>query len=125
MIRTVKLRATPLTDETFERQGWKKHSTDDYQSIDDLYENIEDSDEDDTSDSPYFYSLKIPKNDLAQYTPMLITNASDEVEELEALGLNEGEYFIEMLDTNGLGFCATEEELEILYKALTGKYIEE
>ena len=60
-----------------------------------------------------------------KYIPMLISNASDEIEELKAMGLQSGEYFVEMLDTDGLGFCATEEELEILYKALTGKYIEE
>jgi hypothetical protein len=41
------------------------------------------------------------------------------------MGLNQGQYFVEMLDTDGLGFCTTEEELEILYRALTGKYIEE
>lgn len=56
---------------------------------------------------------------------MLVTNATDEVEELEALGLKPNQFFIEMLDTQGLGFCATEEELEILYRALTSKYIEE
>ena len=49
----------------------------------------------------------------------------DEAEELEALGLKPNQFFIEMLDTQGLGFCATEEELEILYRALTSKYIEE
>ena len=59
------------------------------------------------------------------YLFLVISNASDEIEELRAMGLQSGEYFVEMLDTDGLGFCATEEELEILYKALTGKYIEE
>ena len=41
------------------------------------------------------------------------------------MGLNPGQYFVEILDFDGLGFCTTEEELEILQRALTGKYIEE
>jgi hypothetical protein len=69
--------------------------------------------------------MKTPKMLKVVKLMMLISNASDEIEELKAMGLQSGEYFVEMLDTDGLGFCATEEELEILYKALTGKYIEE
>jgi len=69
--------------------------------------------------------MALPKNSFDKYVPLLVSNASDEIPELKALGLSEGEYFIEMLDTSGLGFSSTEEELEILYKALTGKYIEE
>jgi len=126
MIRTTKLRATPITEETFIRQGWKRNSVDDYQSIDDLYENPEDVESGDIDDdTPFLFSIKLPKTSIGKYIPMLISNASDEIEELRAMGLQRGEYFVEMLDTDGLGFCATEEELEILYKALTGKYIEE
>ena len=126
MIRTTKLRATPITEETFIRQGWKRNSVDDYQSIDDLYENPEDVESGETDDdTPFFFSIKLPKTSIGKYIPMLISNASDEIEELKAMGLQSGEYFVEMLDTDGLWFCATEEELEILYKALTGKYIEE
>ena len=56
---------------------------------------------------------------------MLVSNSSDELEALKTMGLSPGQYFVEMLDTDGLGYCTTEEELEILYRALTGKYIEE
>jgi hypothetical protein len=124
MIRTAKLRATPITEETFIRQGWKKYSADEFSSIDDVYENSEEE-ADDNDDGPFFYTLPLPKTNIDKYTPMLVSNATDEVHELKALGLNDGEFFIEMLDTDGLGFCGTEEELEILYRALTGKYIEE
>tara|TARA_B110000211_G_C13694360_1_gene384552 strand:- start:107 stop:481 length:375 start_codon:yes stop_codon:yes gene_type:complete len=124
MIRTAKLRATPITEETFIRQGWKKYLADDFNSVDDVYENMDDEADDD-DEGPFFYTLPLPKGTLAKYAPMLVTNATDEVEELEALGLKPNQFFIEMLDTQGLGFCATEEELEILYRALTSKYIEE
>jgi hypothetical protein len=124
MIRTAKLRATPITEETFIRQGWKKYLAEDFNSVDDVYENMDDEADDD-DEGPFFYTLPLPKGTLAKYAPMLVTNATDEVEELEALGLRSNQFFIEMLDTQGLGFCATEEELEILYRALTSKYIEE
>jgi|TARA_B110000967_G_C18681252_1_gene458165 hypothetical protein len=124
MIRTAKLRATPITEETFIRQGWKKYLAEDFNSVDDVYENMDDEADDD-DEGPFFYTLPLPKGTLAKYAPMLVTNATDEVEELEALGLKPNQFFIEMLDTQGLGFCATEEELEILYRALTSKYIEE
>lgn len=124
MIRTAKLRATPITEETFIRQGWKKYLAEDFNSVDDVYENMDDEADDD-DEGPFFYTLPLPKGTLAKYAPMLVTNATDEVEELDALGLKPNQFFIEMLDTQGLGFCATEEELEILYRALTSKYIEE
>lgn len=120
----VKLRATPITHETFVRQGWKKHLADNFNSIEDVYEHNDDEAED-GDEGPFFYSMALPKNSFDKYVPLLVSNASDEIPELKALGLSEGEYFIEMLDTSGLGFSSTEEELEILYKALTGKYIEE
>ena len=124
MIGKVKLRATPITEETFIRQGWKRHLAMDFNSVDDVYEN-NDEEAEDTDEGPFFYTLPLPKNQIDKYQPMLVSNATDEVYELKALGLNENEFFIEMLDTDGLGFCATEEELEILYRALTGKYIED
>jgi hypothetical protein len=41
------------------------------------------------------------------------------------MGLLPGQYYIEIMDMDGLGFCTTEEELEILYRALTNKNLEE
>ena len=71
------------------------------------------------------FTLPLPKDRIDRYAPMLVSNSSDELEALKTMGLAPGQYFVEMLDTDGLGYCTTEEELEILYKALTAKYIEE
>jgi hypothetical protein len=40
------------------------------------------------------------------------------------MGLSPGTFFIELMGTEGLGYCTTEEELEVLYKVLTGDEIE-
>jgi hypothetical protein len=44
---------------------------------------------------------------------------------LKEIGLKPGQFFIEVMDMDGLGFCGSEEELDILYGALTGEDIEE
>jgi len=124
-MRKVRLQATPITDETFKRQGWSKHITNDYNGVADFVENREDVKEGDELDKPYFWTLPIPKGRNDKYAPRFVTNSSDDTTELVNMGLNPGQYFIEILDFDGLGFCTTEEELEILYRALTGKYIEE
>ena len=118
-MRKVRLHATPITEETFKRQGWKKHLS---EEVVDLTQPI---DSDDEEEGPYFFTLPVPKDRVDRYAPNLVSNSSDELEALRGMGLKEGQYFIELLDTDGLGFCSTEEELEILYRALTGKYIEE
>jgi hypothetical protein len=124
-MRKVRLQATPLTDETFKRQDWSKHITNDYNGVADFVENREDVEAGDELDKPYFWTLPIPKGRNDKYAPRFVTNSSDDTTELVNMGLNPGQYFIEILDFDGLGFCTTEEELEILYRALTGKYIEE
>ena len=60
MIRTAKLRATPITEETFIRQGWKKYLAEDFNSVDDVYENMDDEADDD-DEGPFFYTLPLPK----------------------------------------------------------------
>ena len=55
MIRTAKLRATPITEETFIRQGWKKYLAEDFNSVDDVYENMDDEAADD-DEGPFFYT---------------------------------------------------------------------
>ena len=124
-MRKVKLQVTPLTDATFERQGWSKHIAADYDGIGDFFENREDLDSDEDIDTAYFWTLPIPEERTDKYAPRFVTNTSDDNEELINMGLKPGQYFVEILDFDGLGFCTTEEELEILYKALTGKYIEQ
>jgi hypothetical protein len=124
-MRKVKLQVTPITDSTFERQGWVKHLSNDYDSVNDFFEDREDIDADEELDEPYFWTLPIPKERTDNYAPRFITNSSDDNIEVVNMGLKPGQYFVEIMDFDGLGFCTTEEELEILYKSLTGKYIEE
>jgi hypothetical protein len=120
----IKLPLTPITEETFKRQGWVKHSVEDVEMFDEpQYKKDNDEDEED-EDEPYFFTLPIPKNRIDRYAPMFVSNVSSDLEELKNMGLKPGQYFIEMLDMDGLGFCSSEEELEILYKSLTHKYIE-
>ena len=124
-MRKVRLQTTPLTDETFKRQGWSKHLSNDYNGTPDFIENREDLDDNEELDKPYFWTLPLPKERNDKYAPRFVTNSSDDDAELVNMGLKPGQYFVEILDFDGLGFCTTEEELEILYKALTGKYIEQ
>jgi hypothetical protein len=46
-------------------------------------------------------------------------------DEWEPLELPTGSYILEIEDMLGLGFCDSEEQLEILYRALTGEEIED
>ena len=124
-MRKIRLQATPLTDETFKRQGWSKHLSNDYNGTGDFIENREDLEENEELDKPYFWTLPLPKERNEKYAPRFVTNSSDDDMELVNMGLKPGQYFIEILDFDGLGFCTTEEELEILYRSLTGKYIEQ
>lgn len=120
MAKNVKLPLTPITEETFKRQGWVKRLTGDY----DNFEGSEDF-EFESEDEPHFWTLPIPKNRIDRYAPMFISNSSDELGQLKSMGLKPDEYFVEIMDFDGLGFCTYEEQLELLYKLLTGKDIEE
>lgn len=121
MINKPSLPLTPLTDETFERQGWRKHPAIDYQDAQEFFKNIDEKPE---PNEPYFWSLPLPKDRTDTYAPILITNASDDTQMLVNMGLKPGQYFVEIFDFDGLGFSTSEEELEILYNALTKKHIE-
>jgi len=115
--KEVKLPMTPITEETFIRQGWKKINT----NISD--DNL-DEDTDDSSEF-YYYSLPIPKYRDDEFSPLLVSNSTDEQSILKEIGLKPGHFFIEISDMDGLGFCSSEEELDILYSALCGEDIEE
>jgi len=121
MIKTPSIPVTPITDETFERQGWRKHPAIDYQDAKDFFNNIDETPE---PGEAYFWSLPLPRDRTDLYAPILISNSSDDTQVLINMGLKPGQYFIEIFDFDGLGFSTSEEELEILYNALTKKQIE-
>lgn len=100
----------PLTDEIFERQGWEMR--------------VETDGEDDEGRPIefYFWVLPLPKDNPDPNAIQLISSANDEWDEL---GINKGEYFVEIENTMGLGLCRYEDELQILYRTLTKQEIEE
>jgi len=96
----------PITENTFERQGWEKYT-----------------DEDGADGSEYYYyMMPLPKDNPDTQAPVLISSTNDEWEDFD--NLKKGEYIIEIDGLNGLGLCWTEEELEVLYKRLTNLDIE-
>lgn len=116
--REIKLPLTPITEATFIRQGWQQHKVGDS-----MYED-DDSETDDTNGDVCYYTLALPKSRVDEYTPMLVSNSTDETGLLKDMGLPSNTFFVEILDSEGLGICVTEEELEILYEVLTGESIE-
>ena len=114
--KEIKLPMTPITESTFKRQGWRKINVNGIEFEDE--ENKE-------SNEPYYFSIALPKDRDDEFAPMLVSNISDEGILIKDIGLKPGQYFIEIMDMDGLGFCASEEELSVLYTALTGDDIEE
>jgi hypothetical protein len=119
--KEIKLPLTPITDETFKRQKWYKHIVGDAMEVDEdgeEYSNESDSE-------VYYYTLPLPKSRGDEYAPRLTSNSTDEIGILKDVGLAPGRFFVELMGTEGLGYCDSEEELEILYKVLTGEEIED
>ena len=112
--KEVKLPMTPITEKTFERQGWRKVNADDGMD-----------DDGNEQSGHYYYTLPIPKYRDDEFAPMLVSNSTDEQLLLKEIGIKPGEFFIEINDMDGLGFCSSEEELDVLYSALCGEDIEE
>jgi hypothetical protein len=135
--KEVKFPLTPITEETFERQGWRKCDVNEPlfeelgEGLDDFFDEMED-DEIEEPEEPmekpeaiaWYYTLAIPKDRNDPYCPRLVSNATDESGLLKEMGLPEGTFFVELMDWDGLGYCQSEEDIEILYKALTGKDLE-
>ena len=112
--KEIKLPMTPITEDTFIRQGWTKVDAKDG------------FDEDgNVGADAYYYVLNLPKHRDDEFCPILSSNSTDENLLLKELGLKPGTFFIEINDLDGLGFCSSEEELNVLYSALTGDDIEE
>jgi hypothetical protein len=119
--KEIKLPLTPITDETFKRQKWYKHIVGDVMSVDDE----EDEYSSESDEEVYYYTLPLPRSRGDEYAPRLSSNSTDEIGILKDMGLAPGTFFVELMGTDGLGYCASEEELEILYKVLTGEEIED
>jgi hypothetical protein len=121
-MKEIRFPVTPITEETFKRQGWEKHSSIDF--MDNRGSSKKNQDEDE-EEGPFFWTLPIPKDRKDQHAPLIVTNMTDEIGALKDFGLKPGQFFVEIMDMDGLGLCLNEEELEILYMALTGENIEE
>lgn len=76
------------------------------------FEKINDED----MEGSYAYMLKLPKNNTDPNCMYLISSYNAESEDI---GLNKGEYIVELYDSGGLGLCTFVEELDMLYFVLT------
>jgi len=131
--KEVKFPLTPITEETFIRQGWRKCDVneplfEEFGEDDDFFDETESDEIEEPSDASeaiaWYYTLAIPKDRTDPYCPRLVSNATDESGLLKEMGLPEGTFFVELMDWDGLGYCQSEEEIEILYKSLTGTNLE-
>jgi hypothetical protein len=124
-----KLPTTPITEKTFIRQGWEKaHIGDRYIDDEGFEEDAEEFEEEEEieDDDAYYWTLPLPKSRREDpYAVVLTSNATDELGVVRELGLQNGSYVVEIFDSDGLGLCTNEEELEVLYRALTGEEIED
>ena len=99
-----------------------------YELNKDFFGEMEDEQQEEPMEKPeataWYYILPIPKDRDDPYCLKLVSNATDENGLLKEMGLAPGTFFVELMDNDGLGYCQSEEEIEILYKALTGKDLE-
>lgn len=93
----IQIELTPITEEHLINLGFEKI-------------------EDDQSDGSYAYMLKLPKSNTDPNCMYLISSYNVESEDI---GLNEGEYIVELYDSGGLGLSTFVEELDMLYFVLT------
>jgi hypothetical protein len=128
--KEIKFPLTPITEETFIRQGWRKCDVNEplFEEFGEDDDGMEDDEMEEPMEKPeaiaWYYTLAIPKDRTDPYCPRLVSNATDEGGLLKEMELPEGTFFVELMDWDGLGYCQSEEEIEILYKALTGKNLE-
>ena len=128
--KEVKFPLTPITEETFIRQGWRKCDVNEplFDECGEDLDEMEDEEIEEPIEKPeaiaWYYTLAIPKDRTDPYCPRLVSNATDESGLLKEMELPEGTFFVELMDWDGLGYCQSEEAIEILYKALTGTNLE-
>ena len=128
--KEIKFPLTPITEETFIRQGWRKCDVNEplFDEFGEDLDEMEDEEIEEPIEKPeaiaWYYTLSIPKDRTDPYCPRLVSNATDESGLLKEMELPEGTFFVELMDWDGLGYCQSEEAIEILYKALTGTNLE-
>ena len=128
--KEVKFPLTPITEETFIRQGWRKCDVNEplFEEFGEDEDEMEDEEIEEPIEKPeaiaWYYTLALPKDRTDPYCPRLVSNATDESGLLKEMELPEGTFFVELMDWDGLGYCQSEEAIEILYKALTGTNLE-
>jgi len=114
---------TPITERTFETQGWLRvDETEGGFSDSEDDDDLDDDDSDNDGVSYYYFILPLPKDNPDSECKMLISNCNDEYQDI---GLPKGQYYVELENMNGLGLCQSEEQIEILYRSLTGRDIYE
>ena len=96
------LTETPITEATFKRQGWEKFV------------------ENDDDEQLVYWTLPLPKDNPDGHLFCLISSIDVDWEEM---GIQEGQYVVELYNYGSLGYCKYEEEVEDLYFALTGEDI--
>jgi hypothetical protein len=93
----VQLELTPITEEALEGLGFEKVLEEDGSGF-------------------YNYLLRLPKDSIDPNCMCLISSYNNEWKEI---GLDEGQYIVELFDSGGLGFCTSVEEVDMLYYVLT------
>jgi hypothetical protein len=113
--REFKMPLTPITKETFERQGWKYVEAEEGMSGMSMM-----GGDFDEFQLDYYYKLPLPKIREDEFAPYLASNYISETPLLREMGIPSGQFIVSIEDMDGLGTCRYEEEIEVLYRALTG-----
>jgi hypothetical protein len=117
-ITEFKMPLTPITKETFERQGWK------YIENEDSSMGFSNSEfQEFTND--YYYKLNLPKFRDDAFAPAMVSNTLSERYMLKEMGIPVNQFIVSIENLDGLGMCKYEEEVEILYRYLTGYDIDD
>ena len=108
--KEVKFPLTPITEETFIRQGWRKCDVNEplFEEFGEDEDGMEDDEMEEPMEKPeaiaWYYTLAIPKDRTDPYCPRLVSNATDESGLLKEMELPEGTFFVELMDWDGLGY---------------------
>lgn len=98
MKNKVQIELTPITEEHLVKFGFEK------------------IDDERGEEGVYAWMLKLPKENPDPNCMYLISSYNVESEDI---GLEKGEYVVELFDSGGLGICTFVEELDMLYFVLT------